>query len=99
MDDDDRESRQQLQAARAMERTELEIFKHHLVARFNSECERIDAHALSDVIKAALEEEFSVLDWGLNQADGSPAKAELVARMVSMQSSIHSARIARRFGV
>jgi len=41
---------------------------------------------------------MSVLDWGIQEAAGSRAKAELVSRMVSLQSKIDSARIARRFG-
>ncbi len=92
------ESRQVARAAKALERTELEIYHHQLAARFASECDQIDARAIAEVTRAALEEEMSVLDWGLQEAAGSRAKAELVSRMVSMQSKIDSARIARRFG-
>jgi hypothetical protein len=92
-------SRQLTKASRAQERTELAVYEHHLQARYLAECERIDSQAIADVTKGALEEELAVLDWGLQQAAGSPAKAELVSRMVSLQSSIDSARIARRFRV
>lgn len=93
-----RASRQLAKATRAQEQTELAVFQHHLEARYLAECDRIDAQAIADVTKGALEEELAVLDWGLAQAAGSPAKAELVARLVGQQSRIDSARIARRFG-
>jgi hypothetical protein len=93
-----RSRRQLVQAARAQERGELEVFRHHVAARVLTECEEIDARALADVTRTALEEEMGVLDEGLAKAAGSVAKAELVSRMVAMQSRIDSARIARRFG-
>lgn len=91
-------SRQVVRAVQAQERTELAVFEHHLQARYLAEIERIDAEALGDVVKTALDEELGVLDYGMEQAAGSPAKAELVSRLVSMQSKIDGARIARRFG-
>jgi hypothetical protein len=91
-------SRQVAKAVQAQERTELAVFEHHLTARYLAEIDRIDSAAIADVTKAALEEELNILDWGLEQAAGSPAKAELVSRMVSLQSKIDSGRIARRFG-
>ena len=95
---DPRSSRQVAQAVEAQRRTELAVFQHSLDARYLAEIDRIDTQALSDVVKTALEEELSILDWGLEQANGSAAKAELVARMVSLQSRINNSRIARRFG-
>jgi hypothetical protein len=91
-------SRQLARATKAQEQTELAVFQHNLDARYLAECDRIDSQAIADVTKAALEEELSVLDWGLEQAAGSPAKAELVSRMVAQQSKIDLGRIARRFG-
>jgi hypothetical protein len=96
--DDGRSSRQLARAVAAQSRTEVAIFEHNLEARFVAECERIDAQALSDVVRTSLEEEFSILDWGMQEAAGSPAKAELVARRVAMQSHINSRRIERRYG-
>lgn len=93
-----RPSRQLARAARAQEGTELAIYEHQLGARYQAECDRIDSEAIADVTKSALEHELAVLDWGLEQAAGSPAKAELVSRAVALQSKIDSARIARRFG-
>jgi hypothetical protein len=92
-------SPQVAQAASVQRQTELAIFEHNMDARFVTECERIDSQALGDVVRTAVDEELSVLDWGMEQAAGSPAKAELVSRKVTMQSKINSARIARRFGV
>ena len=85
-------------AAVAQSRTELEIFTHHLQARFQAECDRIDSAAIADVTKAAIEEEVAVLDYGLDLAQGSAAKIELVSRLVGVQSRIDTARISRRFG-
>jgi hypothetical protein len=96
--EDARSNWQARRAADAQHRTELAIFEHNLGARYLAECDRIDSEALSDVAKAALEEEIAVLDWGMERTAGSAAKAELVARKVAMQSKINSARIARRFG-
>jgi hypothetical protein len=92
------QSRQIRKAVQAQEQTELAVYEHHLTARYLAEVERIDAEALGDVVKTALDEELSVLDYGLEKAAGSPAKAELVSRLVSLQSKIDSGRIARRFG-
>jgi hypothetical protein len=89
------------QVARAVEKRrqqELAVFEHGLDAAFLSEIDRLDTQALSDAVKTSLEEEIGVLDWGLERAAGSAAKAELVSRRVAMQSNINSARIARRFG-
>lgn len=93
-----RPSRQLARATRAQEGTELAIFEHQLSARYLAECDRIDSEAIADVTRSALEQELGVLDWGLAEAAGSPAKTELVSRMVGLQSKIDSARIARRFG-
>ncbi|MGA7966748.1 MAG: hypothetical protein WCB49_12855 [Gammaproteobacteria bacterium] len=90
--------RQVAKAVHAQERTELAVFEHHLQARYLAEVERIDAEALGDVIETALDEELSTLDYGMELAAGSAAKGELVSRLVSLQSKIDGARIARRFG-
>lgn len=95
----DRQSSRQLsRAVTAQSRTELAIFEHNLQARLVTECEQIDAQGLSDAVRTSIDEELGVLDWGMEQAEGSAAKAELVSRKVAMQSKINSARIARRFG-
>jgi hypothetical protein len=93
-----RPSRELVRATKAQRRTELAIFRHALEARYVTECERLDAQALSDVVRTALEEEISNLDWGLEQAGGSVAKTELVARKSAMQAQINSDRISRHFG-
>ena len=93
-----RADRQLTQAVEAQRKTELAIFEHNLQARYLAECDRIDSAAIADVAKTALEEELGVLDFGLDLAGDSLAKKELVSRLVSLQSKIDSARIARRFG-
>ena len=91
-------SRQVTKAIQAQEQTELAVYEHHLAAHYLAEVDRIDGEALAEVVKSSLDEELSLLDWGLTQAAGSPAKAELVSRKVSLLSSANSRRIARRFG-
>jgi hypothetical protein len=93
-----RSSRALTRAARATERTELAIYKHHLAARYQAECDEIDSKAIADVVETALREEMRVLDSTLARAGSSPAKKELVARMVALQSEIDMRRISRRFG-
>lgn len=96
--DPGRPSRDLIRAADARQRTELEVFRYGLQARARAEMDRIDTQALSDVLRCSLDEEVALLDWGIAQANGSAAKAELVARKVAMQSGINNSRIARRFG-
>lgn len=91
-------SRAVAKAGRLQERTELEIFQHELDARFKTECDRIDSQAVADVLQTALEEEFRLIDVGLAAANGSPAKAELLARKVELLANVNNRRIARRFG-
>lgn len=95
---DGRPSKQVVRAVEKQRQQELAVFEHHLDAIFLAEIDRLDTQALSDAVKTSLEEEIGVLDWGLERAAGSAAKAELVSRRVAMQSNINSARIARRFG-
>jgi hypothetical protein len=85
-------------AARATEKTELAIYSHQLEMEYLRQCDAIDSAAIADVSKTALTEEMRVLDEGLALAGDSLAKRELVSRMVTIQSKIDSARIARRFG-
>lgn len=93
-----RSSKQLFRATAAQSRTELAIFEHSLEARYVAECDRLDSQAIGDVMRTALEEELSLLNWGTEEASGSQAKAELVARKVSMLSNINNRRIERRFG-
>lgn len=96
--DDDQSLRQLTAAVEIQRHTDLAVFEYHQAVRFAAECDRLDSQAISDVVRTALEEELSLLDWGMQEAAGSPAKAELVARKVTMQSKINNARIQRRFG-
>ncbi len=96
--DDAPSSRQLTRAVQAQQEAELAVFEHHLKVRYLAECDRIDSRTLADVVEAALESEIAVCDWGLAQAAGSPAKAELVFRKVALLSQLNNARIARNFG-
>jgi hypothetical protein len=96
--DTGRPSRALTRAVRETKETELAIYRHHLDARYLAECDRIDSQALGDVVRSALDEEMNVLDTCLVRAGDSPAKKELVARLVALQSELDSRRIARRYG-
>jgi hypothetical protein len=91
-------SRQLVRATRAQERTELAIFEHGLEARFLADIDRIDSQAIADVTREAIEQELANLSYGLELAQGSPAKAELVSRLVNLQSTLDNRRISQRFG-
>lgn len=90
--------RQTQAAGRAQQRTELELFRHGLRARLKSECDQLDSMAVADAMRTALDEELTLLDYGLSRCNGSAAKAELVARKVEMLSASNNSRIHRRFG-
>jgi hypothetical protein len=85
-------------AARAQRRAELDVFRHGLRAAARAECDRQDGQAASDAIRASLDEELDLLEWGVHRANGSAAKTELVARKVNMLSQINDRRLTRRFG-
>jgi hypothetical protein len=95
---DARPSRALTKAARLTERSELATYEYLLGSRYQAACDEADSRALGDVAETALTEEMRVMDIGLARAGNSPAKRELVARMVAMQSDIDIRRIARRFG-
>ena len=90
-------TRREQRAIRAQQRTELAIYEHGLAARLRAEADRLDSQAAGDALRAALDEELSLLDWGMNCAGMSQAKVELVARKVDMLSRINNTRITRRF--
>lgn len=91
-------SREIARAAQAKVKAERAIYSHFLEMEYLRQCDAIDSTSIADVTRSALEEEMNVLDWGLERAAGSLAKAELVNRMVAQQSRIDIGRIARRFG-
>jgi hypothetical protein len=91
-------SRQLARPSRKQRKTAVAIFNHGLQTRYLAECEMQDAHALSEVVQTALELELANLDYGLQLAAGSAAKAELVARKIELQSRLNNARIVQHFG-
>jgi hypothetical protein len=93
-----RPTRAVIRAIEAQEQTELAIHQHSLETGYLRAIDQIDSEAIADVVSTAMEEEMKVLSAGLGQAAGSPAKAELVARLVALQSRLDNSRIARRFG-
>jgi len=86
------------QVARTERRAELEVYRHSVAVAVAVEIDRIDSQGIADVITTATEEELNFLDYGMARANGSGAKAELVARKANMLSAINNTRIARRFG-
>jgi hypothetical protein len=85
-------------AVRLQQKTELSIHQHGMAARFRAEVDRLDSQALSDALRVSLDEEVTLLDYGLSRAGQSAAKVELVTRKVEMLSTINNRRIQRRFG-
>jgi len=90
--------RQLERARRDQVSTELAIHRHSLGAQAMAEMDRADTQAVTDATRTALEEEIELLDFGLNRAGTSVAKAELVARHVNRLSNINNQRLTRRFG-
>lgn len=88
---------QAAQAVRAQRKMEVAVFRHGLQAAARAECDRQDGQAAADAIRASLDEELSLLDWGLHRAGASATKVELVARKVQMLSSLNDTRLTRRF--
>jgi hypothetical protein len=91
-------SRQSAQANKSQRWAEMAVFSHSLEVAVATEFERIDSHALAEVIRIATECELQMLDYGLVMAGNSAAKRELVARKVNLLSNINNARISNRFG-
>ena len=85
-------------AVRIQSKTELAVFKQACRTRLEAETMRLETQALREVVKTAIEEELDLMDFGLSRAAGSPAKAEIVARKLTLFSNINSDRIVRRFG-
>ena len=92
-----RPSKQIARAVEVLRQSELAVLEHHAEVGFRVQCDEIDARALSDVVRCALEEEFRVLDTAMEAAAGNLAKTELVSRKLAIQSQINNRRIARRF--
>jgi hypothetical protein len=86
------------QGVRAQRRAEAMVLRHGLAARVQAEVDQIDSQALGDALKASLDEEVGLLDYGMRLANGNQAAAELAARKVGMQSAVNNQRIMRRFG-
>ena len=85
-------------ARRAQSSTALEVHRHFLWSRALADKERLDAQAAADALRAALDEELSLLRDGLAQAGQSAAGIELVSRKVEMLANVDNRRFARRFG-
>jgi hypothetical protein len=97
LDDGDPSPRQLARASKAVRSTELAVLKHSLKARYQAERSRLDSQALSDVVRCAMEEQVSNLDFGLRLAGGSAARAELVSRLVALHSDIENEHIRRQW--
>jgi hypothetical protein len=89
---------QAAQAVRIQRRADIAVFRYGLQAAMRAEFDRQDGQAVADAIRASLDEELDLLEWGVHRAAGSAAKTELVARKVQMLSSINDRRLTRHFG-
>lgn len=84
-------------AERLTRRAELEVYGHTVRAAVAAQKDEADSQALGDALQCAMDEEISLLDYGLSRANGSVAKTELVAQKIAMFSAINNKRIGRRF--
>ncbi len=91
-------SRQLAKARKLQTDTELAVFRHALGAEAMADMDRADSNAVFDATRTSLEHELELLEFGLRQAGGSPAKAELVARAANLLSNCNNQRLTRRFG-
>jgi hypothetical protein len=91
-------SKQLQRAARTAGRGEIDVFDHQIGSWVQEQKDQIDSHALAGALKASLDAEIGLLDYGLELADGRQAALRLVGRKVAIAASIDDARIQRRFG-
>ena len=91
-------SRQIAKAQHAQASAELELFRYGLQTQVVAGKDRADSQAIADASRAALEEEFDLLDYGLARSGGSAAKTAIVARKVERMATINDRRLTRRFG-
>jgi hypothetical protein len=89
--------RHELEAMRATSEAELTRFRYALDTRLQADMDRLDTDALSGALRAALEAEVGLVEYGLRLAGNSQVKLELVADKVALLSEINAARIRRRF--
>lgn len=90
-------SAQQGRARRHTQRAELDVYLHAVKAAAVAQIDQADSQALSDALPVAMDEEINFYDYGKARADGSIAKAEIVAQKVAIFSAINNRRIGRRF--
>jgi hypothetical protein len=84
-------------ALRAHTRAKLEVFYHDLAQHVRSQKDQIDTMALGDALRCSLREEMDLLDEGLDLANGSQAKLEILAPKLALFARKNNARIDRRF--
>lgn len=83
---------------KARNSTSLEVYCHGIGSAGRTQIAQQQLQAVKDVMKMALGNELEFLDEGLESANGSAAKAELVARKVSQFVSLDERIIAQNFG-
>jgi len=82
---------------RAHQQAMLEVFRYELARYVVSQKDQIDTLALGDALRCAYNEEVAFLEDGLDRANGSQAKLEILVAKVAMFSRKNNARIERRF--
>lgn len=84
-------------ATRAHQQSVLELFRYELDTYVQSQKDQIDTLALADALRCAFNEEVAFLEDGLDRANGSQAKLEILVAKVALFSRKNNARIERRF--
>lgn len=89
--------RRAVQAARALENTEIAIYSDQLAVRYRVEIEQIEADAVAEVVKHSLELEMGLYKWAAEQAGTSAVMAELISDKLNVLKNTNSSRIARNW--
>lgn len=84
--------------AREQRQAGATITRHAIRESMLAEIDRIDSQALGDALKASLDEEVALLDYGQQLAGDNPSAAVLVLRKVQLASAVNNRRIQSRFG-
>jgi hypothetical protein len=84
--------------AREQHQAGVTVVRHAIQESMLAEIDRIDGQALGDALKASLDEEVGLLDYGQQLAGDNPAAAVLVLRKVQLASAVNNRRIQSRFG-
>lgn len=93
-----KELRRQAEAdARQQSQIDRKVYEHSLVAWQKSQIDQIDSMTLRDAVQVAFDEECAFYDHAMTKANGSEAKARIVADKLEILTTADNRRIMNRF--